>query len=180
VPKDVVSSNFYIEVVSLFPCFLDKPGSYIVLMHFVDQIFQLGCVRGGVNQYISLWVPWVMPRPCTFWLYIFICLSSFVLVLESWGCGGLRSVLLLVMVVASRSELPLGNRMVVGVAVMLTLLTYSWGRVLGDMKADTKESLSANSWSKSSVLWGEKNWCVDGVRHVFGVIFIETTWWCCQ
>ncbi len=68
-------------------------------------------------------------RPCTFWLYIFVCLSLFVLVSESWGCGGLRSILLLVMLAASHSELPLGNRMVVGVAVMLALLAYLWGGV---------------------------------------------------
>ncbi len=95
-------------------------------------------------------------RPCTFWLYIFVCLSSFLLVSESWGCRGLHFVLLLVMLVASCSELPLGNRMVVGVAVMLASLAYSWGGVSGDMKADTKESILANSWSKSSVSRGEK------------------------
>ncbi len=78
------------------------------------------------------------------------------LVSESWGCGGLRSILLLVMLVASCSKLPLGNRMVVGVAVMLVLLAYLWGGVSGDMKANIKESISANSWSKSSVSWGEK------------------------
>ncbi len=87
--KDVVSSNFYIKVVSFFPCFLDKLGSYIVLTHFVDQIFQLGSARGGVNQYISLWVPWAMPE-ALYILVVHLCMFEFLCV--GIGVMGLRGV----------------------------------------------------------------------------------------
>ncbi len=67
------------------------------------------------------------------------------MVSESWGCGRLWSSLVLVRFVASHSKLPLGNRMGVGVAVILASSAYTWEGVLGDKRADTKESISANS-----------------------------------
>ena len=36
--------------------------AHIILTHFVNQIFQVGCVRGGVEQYISIWVLWATPE----------------------------------------------------------------------------------------------------------------------
>jgi hypothetical protein len=62
VTENVVPSTFNIEVVSLFPCFLYQPGTDILLVHVVNDVFEFGQVRWCIAKNVTIRVSWTTPQ----------------------------------------------------------------------------------------------------------------------